>query len=107
MSDLLRETDCRNVEEVVQLFTEYEEENYILFRNVNQLDDEFESLQRQKMQLSGELEKIKLAPKDSVKDAKASKIKELMKEIKETDEKKESLKLKLDSQNQIWAKVKR
>jgi hypothetical protein len=32
------------MEEVVKTFREYEEENYILFRNVNQLDDEYETL---------------------------------------------------------------
>lgn len=42
MNDLFKATNCTNVEEVVELFTEYEEENYILFRNVNQLDDEYE-----------------------------------------------------------------
>ena len=32
------------MEEVIHIFKTYEEENYILFRNVNQLDDEYETL---------------------------------------------------------------
>ena len=46
------------MEDIIKIFVEYEEENYILFRNVNQLDDEYETLQRQKKTLTEELNNL-------------------------------------------------
>lgn len=38
------QTKSTNFEEIIEKFQECEEENYILFRNVNQLDDEVNNL---------------------------------------------------------------
>ena len=44
MEALQLQTGCDNMEDIIKIFVEYEEENYLLFRNVNQLDDEYETL---------------------------------------------------------------
>lgn len=44
MEALQQQTGCDNMEDIIKIFVEYEEENYLLFRNVNQLDDEYETL---------------------------------------------------------------
>lgn len=54
------------MEEVISTFREHEEENFILFRNVNQLDDEYETLLRQKKKLLEELDQLKSMPKENM-----------------------------------------
>jgi hypothetical protein len=59
---LKEETNSEGMNQIVNKFIDYEDENYALFNYINSLRDESESLNRQKKALEKEVEALESKP---------------------------------------------
>ena len=78
---LMEETKTNHMNQILQTFDDYEEENYAIFKYINELSDELEYLQRVKRKLEVERRELEDRPTRRKEDPRVQKQEMLVKEI--------------------------
>ncbi|KRW99571.1 hypothetical protein PPERSA_13151 [Pseudocohnilembus persalinus] len=79
--NLKQETNSSNMDEIVQKFQDYQDENNKLFTYITTITDEYETLNKERINLEQELNQLLNVDQNQVNDPKSRKFKELSREI--------------------------
>ncbi|EAR98848.2 outer dynein arm docking complex protein, putative (macronuclear) [Tetrahymena thermophila SB210] len=91
---LMEETGTQDMSKIVKTFVDYENENYSLFKYINTLRDDTETLMQQKKQLQQQIDMYKNKPQQYRQEPKTIKFMELKKELETIEQQKEKYKKK-------------